>query len=112
MKKRDKFYHPDKEPKGSKRSSLWRGVRTRHLALQPNCALCDGHKHVEVHHIHPFHTHPHLELDPTNLITLCENKKDGINCHLAFGHLGNFKSVNVAVKRDSSTWSKKIKNRP
>lgn len=67
---------------------------------------------IEVHHIRPFHLHPDLELDPANLVTLCEADKGGANCHLLFGHLGNFKSFNVEVVSDASHWSEKIKHRP
>ena len=67
---------------------------------------------LEVHHIKPFHLNPALELDPINLATLCESKKDGVNCHLWFGHLGNFKSFNVDVIADALFWFNKLKNRP
>ena len=103
--------HPDKT-NGKKRSSKWPAVRKAFLKNYPVCAVCGGKLKVEVHHIRPFHLHPQLELDPKNFITLCENKKDGINCHLSFGHLGSFKSYNVNVKRDAKLWNKKIKNRP
>ena len=102
----------DKE-QGKKRSGKWPTVRKKFLAENPACAVCGSTKgKCEVHHIHPFHLHPQLELDPTNFITLCENKNDGINCHLAFGHLGNFKSYNINVLEDAKTWNKKIKERP
>lgn len=74
--------------------------------------VCGGKEKLEVHHIVPFHLNPRLELEPTNLITLCEAKHDGVNCHLLFGHLGNFKSVNKLVEIDSHEWADKIKNRP
>lgn len=102
----------NKIPKGSKRSDHWPKVRRQHLNANPVCAVCGGKKKLEVHHIKPFHLFPKLELDPTNLITLCENKNDGVNCHLLFGHLGNFKSVNANVVEDASTWNKKIAERP
>lgn len=101
----------DKE-QGKKRSSQWPKTRKAHLAAHPNCAVCGGTDKIEVHHIHPFHIHPELELDPKNLISLCESNKGGVNCHLHFGHLGNFRSVNEEVVNDSETWNKKIKNRP
>jgi len=102
----------DKE-QGAKRSNKWPAVRKKFLAENPACAVCGAtNGKREVHHIHPFHLHPELELDPTNFITLCENKKDGVNCHLLFGHFGNFKSVNVNVVEDSKIWNKKIKERP
>jgi 5-methylcytosine-specific restriction protein A len=102
----------DKE-QGKKRSSLWSKARKDFLAKNPNCAVCGASKgKLEVHHIKPFHLHPELELDPTNFITLCENKNDGVNCHLLFGHLGSFKSLNENVVSDAALWNKKIKSRP
>lgn len=102
----------DKTPNGAKRSNKWPTVRKAFLRTSPTCSLCGGKKKLEVHHVKPFHLHPELELDPNNFITLCENKGDGLNCHLLFGHLGNFKSVNDSVRTDASAWNKKIIGRP
>ena len=101
----------DKE-QGKKRSSKWPKTRKKFLEENPCCAVCgrDTGKR-EVHHIKPFHLHPELELDPTNFITLCENKKDGVNCHLLFGHLGSYRSCNEDVIKDAAEWNLKIKNR-
>jgi len=97
-----------KAPKGAKRSSSWRKVRKQHLKDNPNCAVCGSHKKVEVHHKIPFHYAPNKELDPNNLMTLCENKKYGINCHLLIGHLGNYQKINVSVEIDAMMWNKKL----
>ena len=101
-----------KAPLSSTRSTHWPAVRKAHLALHPTCALCGGTEKLEVHHIQVFHVHPELELDPTNFITLCESGKGGINCHLAAGHLGNFKSFNTSVVHDAEFWRKRIAERP
>lgn len=101
-----------KHPLASARSGHWPTVRKQHLAAHPYCAVCGGSVKLEVHHIRPFHLHPSLELDPTNFITLCEANKGGVNCHLLFGHLGNFKSFNTGVLDDAAAWLHKIKNRP
>ena len=101
-----------KHPATAKRSGKWRAVRATYLKKHPRCFVCLGTKKVEVHHKLPFHLHPARELDPNNLITLCENDDDGINCHLAFGHLGNFKSYNAEVAADAAIWRKKILTRP
>ena len=97
---------------GNPRSGKWPTLRKKILVRNPVCAVCGGNKKLEVHHIKPFHLHRSLELDPTNLIVLCENGNDGINCHLAFGHLGSFKSFNSNVIKDAKMWAKKIKERP
>ena len=100
-----------KMPLGAKRSGHWPTVRKHHLEKNPACAVCGGTEKIEVHHIKPFHLFPALELDPTNLITLCESKHNGVNCHLLFGHLGNFKCLNSTVVEDTEKWNKKIAER-
>jgi hypothetical protein len=101
-----------KHPIAAKRSSHWPRVRKHHIELHPTCAVCGGTEKLDVHHIRPFHLHPDLELDPSNLVTLCEADKGGVNCHLLFGHLGNFKSFNVDVVADAARWNDKISHRP
>lgn len=101
-----------KHPIGTTRSGHWPAVRKQHLVEHPACEVCSGTESLEVHHIQPFHLHPDLELDPANLVTLCEAKKDGVNCHLFFGHLGNFKSFNTTVGADAARWAAKIIQRP
>jgi len=101
-----------KHPIAAARSPHWPKVRADYLKLHPVCELCGGKDTLTVHHVRPFHLHPDLELDPSNLITLCEAKKDGVNCHLFAGHLGNFRSFNKDVRADAAEWSAKIKNRP
>ena len=99
--------HPEKL-QGKKRSPKWSKVRKAHLLNNPLCAVCGKKTKLEVHHIKPFHLHPELELESTNLITLCESGKGGVVCHLHFGHLGNYKKINKAVIKDSTTWNKKL----
>jgi 5-methylcytosine-specific restriction endonuclease McrA len=84
---------------GVERSPEWPRVEREHLMREPTCAAC-GHRGpgLQVHHIKPFHLHPNLELDPNNLITLCEVK--GRDHHLLLGHLDEWESYNVNVKRD------------
>src|SRR3990167_2391024 len=97
---------------GAARSPEWRVVRKQHITKFPFCALCGSTKILEVHHKKPFHLHPELELDPSNLITLCESGKNGIVCHRAFGHLGDYKSVNNDIDSDVKVWNEKLKLRP
>lgn len=97
---------------GKKRSQEWPKARKAYLKIHPKCFVCLGTDKLNVHHKQPFHLNPELELDPKNFITLCETKKKGINCHLAFGHLGSFKSFNKDVVEDTKTWRLKILNRP
>lgn len=93
---------------GDKRSSKWPEVRKNHLTIQPKCAACNGSEKLEVHHIIPFNYNPDLELEPSNLLTLCESKKYGVNCHLFFGHFGNYQNYNPNSISDSKEWNSKI----
>lgn len=72
------------------RSPFWPKLRAEHLKGQPACRACGCKDHLEVHHLLPVHLHPELEMDPSNLITLCE--KPSRNCHLNVGHAGDWKS--------------------
>lgn len=102
----------DEKLLGGVRSNEWPKVRAEHLKLHPVCECCGGNKKIEVHHVKPYHLNPELELEPTNLLTLCENKKQGLNCHLCLGHSGSYKSYNVDVVKDVEYFNNKFKNRP
>lgn len=97
---------------GQRRSPKWAKVRALFLGLKPSCAVCGGTERLEPHHIVPFHVAPELELDPTNLIVLCESKRNGVTCHQFVGHLGNYRSWNPDVVTDAKCWRKKLKERP
>jgi 5-methylcytosine-specific restriction endonuclease McrA len=87
------------------RSSGWNKVRKQHLKVNPRCACCTKKRNRQVHHIKDFSTRPELELEVTNLITLCGR------CHLFLGHLGYWKSINPEVIRDTVYFRIKIINR-
>lgn len=65
---------------GEPRSSSWASVRRNFVESNPDCAACGSTQNLNVHHIKPFHSHPELELDPGNLITLCRKH------HFQVGH--------------------------
>lgn len=110
---------------GKKRSPEWERVEKEHLVREPACAACgyEG-RGLQVHHIKPFHLHPALELDPNNLITLCEIK--GRDHHLLIGHLDEWESYNERVRTDvkrfhkmsadqiraNSAWQEEVRHRP
>jgi 5-methylcytosine-specific restriction protein A len=91
----------------SGRSPLWSQVRKEHLKKQPFCQACGSKIRPEVHHIEPFHVNPERELDPSNLITLCDKY-----CHYTVGHLMDYKSWNTNVVQDSKVYLDKVLNRP
>src|SRR3990167_6898346 len=87
---------------GALRSPRWSKVRNDFIKLHPSCAICRTTEELNVHHIQPFHKFPHLELEPSNLITLCE--KPGREHHLVFGHLGSYQSWNPDIVVDAKIW--------
>lgn len=91
------------------RSPKWAALAKRFVKGK-SCAACGRSECLVVHHIKPFHLHPELELEEGNLIVLCEGKI--VNCHLAIGHLFNWRSYNVDVAQDSATVNAKVKGRP
>ncbi len=101
----------DPKTRGKKRSSKWRKTRNAFKKKNPKCVVCGGKIKIEVHHIKPFHSHPELELEESNLMTLCERGKYGIVCHQLIGHLGNYKRINNNVELDSIVWNYKIKKK-
>jgi hypothetical protein len=110
---------------GLERSPEWPRVEQEHRLREPRCVAC-GYKGrwVQVHHIKPFHIHPQLELDPDNLITLCQAR--GREHHLLLGHLGEWGSYNERVRSDArhfyrktaahiradTSWQRKMQQRP
>jgi 5-methylcytosine-specific restriction protein A len=87
---------------GLSRSSHWPTVEREFRAANPTCAVCGGQEALQVHHVTDFHEivplgRPDLELDPRNLITLCEGPDQH---HLLIGHVDDFKSYNPDVRTD------------
>jgi 5-methylcytosine-specific restriction enzyme A len=94
---------------GAMRSNKWPKVRAAHLRDYPTCAVCGRKELLNVHHIQPFHLYPELELDPFNLLTLCEGATT--NCHFRWGHLDDWSSWNPFVRTDAALWLAKIRQR-
>lgn len=95
---------------GLRRNPRWDELADEHLRENACCAACGGKKKLQVHHIKPFHLFPELEMEPSNLITLCDaNYK---HCHFIVGHLCSWHSWNPDVVDDASWLMYRIKNRP
>jgi 5-methylcytosine-specific restriction endonuclease McrA len=90
-----------------KRNDDWPKLRRRFKKRHPECAVCGGKSKGNnvVHHIKPYHWYPELEMEESNLITLCKSH------HLTFAHLMDYKSWNPSVRDDAAIWLQKIKNR-
>jgi len=88
----------DSKPR-SIRHKDWPRVRREHLKSHGACAACGRtvKKELEVHHVRPVHLFPELELDPDNLITLCEGVHD---CHHRIGHSFDWHAWNPLVRED------------
>ncbi len=93
---------------GGQRSPKWPQVRKEFLILHDKCAICEGKKKLEVHHIKSFSRNPELELELKNLIALCEARKYGITCHLFGGHNGNYQQENPLILEDVKFLSDKL----
>lgn len=78
------------------RSPQWPRVRAQHLRMQPICQACGTRDKLQVHHVKPFHVDPALELDPSNLLTLCE--KPSHDCHFTWGHFHDWSRWNPNVR--------------
>lgn len=89
----------DAGPLRRARSPQWPRIRRAHLEAEPICQWCGGTRSLEVHHIHPYHIYPSMELDASNLVTLCE--EDGRECHLRVGHFCSFEAgYNLDIRTD------------
>ena len=100
--------HPEDPEHNSKRSGHWKSVQREFISQHPVCEAC-GCKPVNVHHQIPFHYvtavgRPDLELEVSNLITLCVDHVE--QHHLLLGHLDNFKSYNPNVTSDVEKYGK------
>jgi len=72
---------------GLPRSPSWRKIRASHLEIEPRCLVCNGTEELTVHHWKPYHLFPELELERSNLGTLCER----LHCHL-ISHGGDYRA--------------------
>ncbi len=81
--------------KDHRRSNGWPRVERHHLKLFPWCAWCGTRSMLQVHHVIPFHVDRTLELEESNLLTLCMSD---LKCHLKEGHDGNWHRWNPDIR--------------
>lgn len=89
------------------RSPEWPLVRAAHLRFEPECVACGSRTALSVHHVEPFHLNPGRELDPGNLVTLCECPAH--NCHLIFGHVLNWQLGNPDARSDARRYRMRMR---
>lgn len=86
------------------RSGRWQTVRKRHLEREPTCAACGREKDIEVHHVLSYAEYPELELESSNLISLCRDP-----CHFVFGHCLNWQRSNRMVREDAARYRQRMR---
>lgn len=101
------FFRGELEALATPRSPAWKRLREQHLRNNPLCEACGADKRVVPHHIVPFHVDPSRELDPLNLVSLCESPT--FNCHLFFGHLKRWDRHNPKVLEDARMWRARMR---
>jgi hypothetical protein len=93
---------------GIARSPHWEHFKEEYEKTHPKqCAYCGSTHKVQLHHCEPFHLDPSRELDPTNMIWLCEESPS--DHHLKIGHLGDFKKFNPNVVEDCRMNEQKLR---
>lgn len=88
---------------GVLRSPKWSKLRNEFLKEFPDCEACGVEAEI-AHHIVPYSKNPLLELDRSNLITLCDE------CHLVLAHLKSFKRFDPDIKEVARLFRKKVEN--
>jgi hypothetical protein len=91
---------PPEEMFAVPRNPRWRSVRNHFIEKNPTCAACGGTAELEAHHVLSFHEHPELELEESNLITLC--RAPTRLCHFLYGHSGRWDWSNRHVREDAA----------
>lgn len=94
-------------PRMQSRGSGWQRVRAAHLEKHPACEACGSIEALNVHHIQTVMERPDLELEPSNLLTLCRehhfrigHDPDGIDGPLR----PNWSRVNPRARQDAAKW--------
>lgn len=91
------------------RARGWTSLRNEWIASHSTCACCGIDTQLAVHHVKPLHLFPELELDDTNLITLCQRPERF--CHYIFGHFFDWMAYNPDIKRFAPLMLKRIQNK-
>jgi hypothetical protein len=79
-----------------KRSSKWDDLQKEFLKKEPVCQICGTDKKLQVHHKKPFHDFPELELEESNLVTLCMGERE---CHLRIAHGSSWRTYSPNIEK-------------
>lgn len=93
---------------GRPRSPRWPAVRRAHLAKHPRCAACGRLSGAEVHHILPVSAPggKAAELDPSNLLTMCDDSTR--SCHFFLAHLLNWSAHDPDIARHAAEFRARL----
>jgi len=94
-----------KVPLFARRSPKWQTVRKDFIEANAACEACGETEKLEVHHVKPFHLDKSLELEVSNLMTLCDK---GHKCHLNIGHLGSWRKENPQAREMAAQLKKTL----
>lgn len=81
---------------GQPRSPRWTAF-LRAFLKGKTCIACGARDGLTGHHVIPFHLRPDLELDPGNVVPLCEER-----CHIVWGHCDDYALDNPTVREDAA----------
>lgn len=83
------------------RSPRWPAVMKDFLRGKA-CSVCGATKGLTAHHVVPFHVDPTRELDPANLLAVCDHAPNA-TCHLEVAHLGDWRRWNPEIREHAAT---------
>lgn len=93
---------------GESRSPQWPTVRRKFLEGKV-CAACGGTEQLEAHHLVPFSVDRNRELNPENLLALCEHPAR--LCHFRVGHRYRWASYSRHATEDAELDRKRLEER-
>lgn len=95
---------PPAHPWALPRSPRWPALSRAHLAAHPRCEACGAAAGVVAHHVVPVHIDRARELDPANLVSMCNPH----GCHLYLAHCGRWDWYSPEV-RDLCRWLQRLR---
>ena len=85
-----------------KRHKWWNKLKQKYLQENPKCEWC-GQDADTVHHIIPVHVNRDLEMEESNLMSLCDNRTR--KCHFIVAHYCHWVKYNDKIKEiTESSW--------
>lgn len=95
------------------RSPKWPAFEKRIIEAHPFCSFCgqiESKVKLVGHHIQPYHLHPDLELEESNILVVGETCTTG-NHHLLLCHYGNWSKWNPDARHLAELFLKNIQEK-